>query len=213
MRICIVEDNRELASVIREALNPEECQICCTCRQGLAECEKGWNLLLLDVRLPDGSGLDIARAARIVSNVPILFLSSDGMETTMLEAFESGYDDYIVKPVRLAVLRKKVEALLHRSGYRSALHLGETVLYPDTHCLKKDSLQLDLSGTETAILRQLILHPCQAETLMRAVRQTTGRDISPETFSSRLSTLKKKLEPFDLNIIGRKNTGYRLEER
>ena len=90
MRICIVEDNRELASVIREALNPEECQICCTCRQGLAECEKGWDLLLLDVRLPDGSGLDIARAARIVSDVPILFLSSDGMETTMLEAFESG---------------------------------------------------------------------------------------------------------------------------
>lgn len=75
------------------------------------------------MRVPDGSGLDIARAARIVSDVPILFLSSDGMETTMLEAFESGCDDYIVKPVRLAVLRKKVEALLHRSGYRSALHL------------------------------------------------------------------------------------------
>ncbi|WP_276812664.1 response regulator transcription factor [Faecalibaculum rodentium] len=107
MRICIVEDNRELASVIRDALDPTECQICCTCRQGLAECEKRWDLLLLDVRLPDGSGLDIARAARIVSDIPILFLSSDGMETTMLEAFESGCDDYIVKPVRLAVLRKK----------------------------------------------------------------------------------------------------------
>ena len=47
---------------------------------------------------------------------------------------------------------------------------------------------------------------------MRAVRQTTGRDISPETFSSRLSTLKKKLQPFDLTITGRRNTGYKLEQ-
>jgi len=114
MRICIVEDNRELASVIRDALDPTECQICCTYRQGLAECEKRWDLLLLDVRLPDGSGLDIARAARIVSDVPILFLSSDGMETTMLEAFESGCDDYIVKPFQVGELTARVEAVLRR---------------------------------------------------------------------------------------------------
>lgn len=213
MKLCIVEDSRDLAAALRDALDPEECQLCFTCAQGLAECDKGWDLLLLDVMLPDGSGLDIARAARISSDVPILFLSSDQSETTMLEAFESGCDDYMVKPVRLAVLRKKAAALLARSGYREMLQFEQASLFPNEHKLVKGSLSLLLSGTETALLAQLFLHPCSACQLMRAIYQATGREISPETFSSRLSTLKKKLAPFGLGITGRKNTGYRLEVR
>lgn len=211
MKLCIVEDNRELAAALRDCLQPEECQLCFTCAQGLAECDKGWDLLLLDVRLPDGSGLDVARVVRIRSDVPILFLSSDQQETTMLEAFESGCDDYIVKPVRLAVLRRKVQALLERSGYRKVLRFEQASLFPQERKLTKGSLCLSLSGTETALLTRLFLHPCSADQLMRAVCQATGRDISAETFSSRLSSLKKKLEPFGLGITGRKNTGYRLE--
>ncbi|WP_297569560.1 response regulator transcription factor [uncultured Faecalibaculum sp.] len=212
MRICIVEDNRDLAEALRDALDPEDCQLCFTCSQGLAEYEKGWDLLMLDVRLPDGSGLDIARAARISSDVPILFLSSDQAETTMLEAFESGCDDYIVKPVRLAVLRKKVQALLQRSGYCDKLRFQDVILHPEKRLLEKGNHQLSLSPTETALLRGLFRHPCQTETLIRFVRQDTSRDISLETFSSRLSTLKKKLGVFDLTITGRRNTGYQLEE-
>lgn len=212
MRICIVEDNRDLAVTLRDVLDPEACQLCFTRDQGLAECEKEWDLLLLDVRLPDGSGLDVARAVRVHSDVPILFLSSDEREATMLEVFESGCDDYIVKPVRLNVLRKKIQALLQRSGYCKVLHFGQTEFCPENRRLKKENLHLDLSGTETALLRPLFLHPCQAETLVRAVRHETGRDMSPATFSSRLSTLKKKLVPFGVTITGRRNTGYQLEE-
>nr|WP_288886484.1 response regulator [uncultured Blautia sp.] len=74
------------------------------------------DLFLLDINLPDGSGLELCRKIRETSDTPILFLTANDTEENMLEGFGAGCDDYISEPFSLEVFRKKVHAILKRTG-------------------------------------------------------------------------------------------------
>lgn len=75
-----------------------------------------YDLVILDVSLPDGSGFDICRKIRQVSNVPIIFLTAADEETDIIMGLDIGGDDYITKPFKLAVFMSRVSALLRRSN-------------------------------------------------------------------------------------------------
>lgn len=96
----------------------------------LAEAEVLWSdrkydLLVLDVSLPDGSGFDFCQKVRRTSNVPILFLTASDEEMNIIMGLELGGDDYLTKPFKLGVLLSRVNALLRRANASSA---GEPVL-------------------------------------------------------------------------------------
>lgn len=96
----------------------------------LAEAEVLWldrkyDLLVLDVSLPDGSGFDFCQKVRRTSNVPILFLTASDEEMNIIMGLELGGDDYLTKPFKLGVLLSRVNALLRRANASSA---GEPVL-------------------------------------------------------------------------------------
>ena len=87
----------------------------------LAEAEVLWSdrkydLLVLDVSLPDGSGFDFCQKVRRTSNVPILFLTASDEEMNIIMGLELGGDDYLTKPFKLGVLLSRVNALLRRAG-------------------------------------------------------------------------------------------------
>lgn len=78
---------------------------------------KDFDLLILDVNLPDGSGLDLLRDVRHChSSVPVILLTANDLETDIVVGLESGADDYITKPFSLAVLRARVNAQLRRGA-------------------------------------------------------------------------------------------------
>ena len=96
----------------------------------LAEAEVLWSdrkydLLVLDVSLPDGSGFDFCQKVRRTSNVPILFLTASDEEMNIIMGLDLGGDDYLTKPFKLGVLLSRVNALLRRANASSA---GEPVL-------------------------------------------------------------------------------------
>lgn len=99
----------------------------------LAEADALWSdgkhpydLLILDVTLPDGSGFDFCRKVRSTSNVPILFLTASAEETNIIMGLDMGGDDYLTKPFKLAVLLSRINALLRRSSsFRAAGAAGE----------------------------------------------------------------------------------------
>ena len=79
--------------------------------------KKAYDLVVLDVSLPDGSGYDLCREIRRTSPVPIIFLTAADEETDMIMGLDIGGDDYITKPFKLAVFLSRVNALLRRSDH------------------------------------------------------------------------------------------------
>ena len=120
MKILIVEDDKALNDGIALSLCGSGSDALALQAYSLAEADKllgrgtPVDLIILDINLPDGSGLDYCRKIRKESRIPIIFLTANDMETDIVSGLESGADDYITKPFSLAVLRARVNTVLRR---------------------------------------------------------------------------------------------------
>ena len=117
-KLLLLEDDTALGEGIRLALKSGETEItlCRTLSEGSRALEQStFDLLILDINLPDGSGLELLREVRQSSTVPVILLTANDMETDIVNGLESGADDFITKPFSLAVLRARVNAQLRRS--------------------------------------------------------------------------------------------------
>ena len=132
--LLIVEDDPTLGEGIRLALQAPELrpQLC----RSLADAgellsRRSFDLLILDINLPDGNGLDLLRALRRESEVPVILLTANDLETDIVAGLELGADDYITKPFSLAVLRARVNTQLRRTAAPQA----ERVHYFQRHII------------------------------------------------------------------------------
>ena len=162
-RILIVEDDRALGDGLCLALRDPslELALCRTLSAAREALEAGgFDLLILDVNLPDGNGLDFLRRLRAGANpVPVILLTANDMETDIVAGLESGADDYVTKPFSLAVLRARVNAQLRRD--RGAAPGGPLVLDGfsfdfERMEFRRDGRLIDLSKTEQKLLRVLV---------------------------------------------------------
>ena len=117
--IFLLEDDKILSKGISIALKKDEHTV--TAVYGYLEAlqqyqKQKYDLFLLDINLPDGNGLEFCKKIRETSETPVLFLTANDTEEDMLEGFGVGCDDYISKPFSIEVLRKKVLAVLKRTG-------------------------------------------------------------------------------------------------
>ena len=174
-RILIVEDDETLAQGIRLALRSPETEI--TLCGTLADAAEAFHrtlfhLLILDINLPDGSGLDWLREIRQTSAGPVIALTARDLEIDIVTGLESGADDYITKPFSLAVLRARVNARLRRS-FTVPAKSGVTVTdgfrfdFDRMEFHNRDGQAVELSKTEQKLLRLLVEH--RGQTLSRAV--------------------------------------------
>ena len=117
-RIFLLEDDPSLVTGLSFAFEKQGYELCVarTVREAQTRwTDGGFDLLVLDVALPDGSGFDFCRWVRRVSKVPILFLTASDEETSIIMGLDIGGDDYITKPFKLGVLMSRVNALLRRA--------------------------------------------------------------------------------------------------
>ena len=161
--VLIVEDDRALGDGLCLALKDPalEVTLCRTLAAARAALEPGaFDLLVLDVNLPDGNGLSFLRQLRGASNpVPVILLTANDMETDIVAGLESGADDYVTKPFSLAVLRARINAQLRRG--EGAAQAGPVVLEGfsfdfERMEFRRDGQLVDLSKTEQKLLRILV---------------------------------------------------------
>ena len=117
-RIFFVEDDLSLISGLTFAMKKQDYEV--TVARTSLEADSLWgcgtyDLVILDVSLPDGSGFDLCRKIRRTSKVPIMFLTAADEETDIIMGLDIGADDYITKPFKLAVFLSRINALLRRS--------------------------------------------------------------------------------------------------
>ena len=201
-KILLLEDDTTLGNGIRLALQSPsvQTQLCRTLAQAQnALAENGFDLLILDVNLPDGSGLELLEQVRKTSTVPVILLTANDMEMDVVTGLESGADDYITKPFSLAILRARVNAQLRRgmSTKTSRIEIGRFQFDFDRMEFRKDGQSMELSKTEQKLLRILIENRGQAlsrATLVDRVWTDGAEYVDENALSVTVKRLRSKLE-------------------
>lgn len=170
-RLLVLEDDAALGQGIRLALKSGDADVtlCRTLAEGRRALKQdAFDLLILDINLPDGSGLDLLREIRPASAVPIILLTANDLETDIVTGLESGADDYITKPFSLAVLRARVNAQLRRTAPPQTGAVETQGFSFDFVRMefRKNGRLIDLSKTEQKLLRVLVTN--RGVTLSRA---------------------------------------------
>ena len=201
LHIFILEDDRDLAGGIERALREPDRAFTCCCDMASARrvlAQNQFDLLILDVTLPDGSGLDLCAEVRAFLSTPILFLTANDTEMDMVYGLEIGGDDYITKPFSLAVLRARVSALLRRGKKcPQTLTFGALTLDFERIIFSKNGERMELSKTEQRLLHLLVTHPGQTLTrdrLMAYVWPDGDEFVDENALSVAISRLRTKLE-------------------
>ncbi|MDD7280666.1 response regulator transcription factor [Floccifex sp.] len=214
MRILIVEDDKELALTLSEILEQHqyETMICYNCKQAYNEIQKPYDCFLLDNRLPDGSGMELCSYIRQFSHDPIIFISSDTQETSILKGFALQADDYIEKPFRLKVLLAKIEAVLKRAGkYNEIYKLKDACLYKQHKKLVINEEEFELTITDTVILECLFKsYPrvVSRNEICSALFHNMGKVTSDATLNVRISELRRRLGVYGSRVESVRHVGY-----
>lgn len=202
LKIMILEDDEDLAEGIRLSLCSDDLEfvLCKT----IEEAEKQFSmedfaLLVLDISLPDGSGLKFCQEIRKTSKVPIALLTARGMEMDIVKGLECGADDYITKPFSLMVLRARIRALLRRRMPEKKAEYKDGIFSFsfDTMAFSKNGTVIDLSKTEQRILYLLVMHPGQTmtrEQLLEWVWPEGTEYVEDNALSVGIRRLRDKLE-------------------
>ena len=163
--------------------------------------EQKFDILLLDLTLPDGSGFEICRKVRKTSNVPIIFLTASDEEVNIVMGLDIGGDDYITKPFRLNELISRINALLRRSNIMSKsggelVSNGITVVF-QTNKVEKDAKEIELTAAEFRLLCLLMQNPNTVLTrtvLLDRLWDGSGSFVDDNTLSVYVSRLRAKVE-------------------
>lgn len=196
-RILIIEDEEKLASLLADYCRHAgfTASVCLRGADGLAHLqEQGADAVLLDLMLPDGDGLEICKAIRRSSNVPILITSARVDELDRLLGLELGADDYICKPFSPREVIARVKAVLRRLQQPSTSESG-LQLDADRLTLTFQGESLSLTTVEFALIQTLADHPGYIRSRQQLMDRiyTDHRIVSDRTIDSHVKKLRQKL--------------------
>lgn len=157
------------------------------------------SLILCDITLPDGSGLDFCSRIRKESDVLFLFLTALDTEEDMVAGYTRGADDYIPKPFSLSVLVSKVNAMLKRLPAENpkCIVSGNITLYPEEKRAAKDGIFLTLTAREYSLLAFFMENPMQIlsrNQLLESIWDINGNFVDENTLAVSIRRLREKIE-------------------
>jgi DNA-binding response OmpR family regulator len=202
MEILILEDDTALCKGIELALAAPDRQfaLCHNISSAKATLETtSPDLFILDINLPDGSGLDFCAQLRTAGYIsPILMLTANDTELDMVTGLERGADDYVTKPFSLAILRARVDALLRRGAYTNGKINSDGFMFDfESLRFEKAGQPIELSKTEARLLQLLFTNKGQTlnrEQLLTRIWQDGTEYVDENALSVAVRRLRAKLE-------------------
>lgn len=220
--VLIVEDEKEIRRFVRMALQAEGLEVheADTFHRGIIDAgTRRPDLIVLDLGLPDGDGIELIRDVRSWSPVPIIVLSARGAESDKILALDSGADDYLVKPFGTGELLARVRALLRRQAKdadnNSVLSFGEVRIDVERRVVERGGEPLHLTPLEYRLLVHLCSHPNRVLTHLQLLKAVWGPSHTTDTPYLRvfMGGLRKKVEvdpSQPRHLVTETGVGYRF---
>ena len=222
--ILVVEDEPRIRHFLRMALEGEGIRVieACSIASGITLMgEQGAGLVILDLGLPDGDGIDFIRAVRDWSNVPILVLSARNLEADKVTALDAGADDYLAKPFGVAELLARVRALKRRRDRSggdegsAVVSFGDVVVDRANRLVMRAQQNVHLTPREYHLLTVLLSQPGKVITQRQLLRDVWGAGHSEDGHYVRIyiGRLRQKLETDPTqpkHIVTETGVGYRF---
>ncbi|HEY3767505.1 MAG TPA: response regulator transcription factor [Candidatus Angelobacter sp.] len=222
-RILVVDDETQIARVLKTALNSQGYEI-----KTAADGESALNLamdwipdlIVTDLSMPGMSGIELCRAVRERSQVPIIVLSVRGEEKTKIEALDAGADDYVTKPFSVNELLARVRSNLRRVAATNdapsdAVEDGDFYINPESRVVRVRSKEVHLTPKEFDLLTFMARHPNKVLTHRVLLNAVWGGESvqQPEYLRVFINQLRKKVEPGETPqyIVTDPWVGYRFQ--
>lgn len=225
MNVLVVEDDENLRLGLADNLRDEGYGVTAVATSGAARgaiAADRFDLIVLDVMLPDGNGYELCRELRAGGNgAMVLMLTARTLEEDVVRGLEAGADDYLAKPYRLAELLARVKALLRRASARAPG--GDVLDFAGFRIDRKartvaapGGALVDLTRTEFDLLTLLVSRRGEALPRQRILDEVWGKDVvvDARTVDNFVSSLKRKLgwtERSRFAIVTVRGVGYRME--
>ena len=214
MKLLIIEDDKALKDGIALSFSGSEVLQAYSLEEARRLIDLKPDLAILDINLPDGSGLDFCREIRGFCQTPVIFLTANDMEIDIVAGLESGADDYITKPFSLAVLRARVNAVLRRKQTDgSVFSQGEFFFDFENMIFRSGDEPAELSKTEQKLLKTLVSNRgviLSRETLLNRIWSDGPEFVEENALSVTVNRLRKKLPGLPVKTIY--GVGYTWEK-
>jgi two-component system phosphate regulon response regulator PhoB len=221
----IVEDENEIADLVKFHLERDGMQVS-VARNGRKAIEMvqgaGFDLIVLDLMLPDLDGLEICRRLKgqdRTRDIPVVMLTARGEESDIVAGLEMGADDYVTKPFSPRVLMARLRNALRKTGAtepteRIGLVNGRLLIDRERHVVTVDGQPIELTVTEFGILHFLALRPGFVRTRDQIISAVHGRNtvLSSRTVDVHVTAVRRKLGALGECVQTVRGVGYRFRD-
>jgi DNA-binding response OmpR family regulator len=226
MPVLLIDDDVRLCDLLKTYLagHGYDLSVAHTVKDGMRLLRnQDYDLLLLDIMLPDGDGLDVCKKIRQESSIPIVMLTARGADEDKIIGLELGADDYLAKPFNPRELVARMKAVLRRkgagadwSGDLKAIEYENFSLNPQNQKVMIEGKLIDLTAAEFRLIKLLASNPGKVFTRERLMDLVSGRDFDgvDRSIDVHISRLRNKIEPDPRNPRWIKTvwgSGYRFQ--
>ncbi|TMM46520.1 response regulator transcription factor [Colwellia ponticola] len=216
MRILLVEDTEGLGEVIQDQVADEGHAVDwvkCISQADSSLRTTDYDLILLDLMLPDGNGIDLLKKIRnLGETTPVIILTARDQISDRINGLNAGADDYLVKPFDLSELCARIAAVSRRyaGNPNPIIHLGALEVDMTKHLIFRDGITVNLTAREWALLEAFIQRPgtLLSKSQLEDHLYAFGSEIESNTIEVYISRLRKKLGKDQLETV--RGLGYRM---
>lgn len=219
MKILLVEDDPMIREGLKLSLLAEGCEL--TAASSVAEAKTllsgEYDICILDVMLPDGTGYDVCAEIRRLGDTPVIFLTACDDELHTVLALENGADDYIAKPFRMRELMARIKAVLRRTGRKAEnaelIRIGKNDVNIRTGKVFRSGSEITLTAMEYKLLLIFINNRgavLSRKQILHNIWDVAGDFVTDNTLTVYVKRLREKLEDGDEVIQTVRGLGYRL---
>lgn len=217
MKILLVEDNLTIAKGLMFSLEQNKYEVVST--KTVSDTIKtletnSFDLIILDINLPDGNGFDLYKIIHDKYNIPTIFLTVKDLEEDIVHGFSLGCEDYVAKPFKVGELLARINKILSRNKKKNIIQVDNIKLDLDKMIVLKNNQEITLTTLEYKIfllLMENINKVITRDIIIDKIFELTGNDVYDNTVTVYIKRIREKL---DTNIIKTiKGIGYRIDEK
>ena len=216
MKILIVEDDATIRSGLKYCLEYEKFEVVEAIGNDCLEKLDNVSLILLDINLPDTNGFDLFKKIKEIKNIPIIFLTANDLEPSIVMGLDMGADDYVTKPFKTRELISRIKNVLRRNNNYDVIKIKNITIDLKQAKVFKNGKDVNLTALEYKILLTLALNPNQVftrEKILADIWDVNEEYVYDNTLTVYIKRIREKIEDDVTNpkiIITLRGIGYKI---